>query len=137
MLNYVNDDFKLFKHYSNILNSTIFRNDGLVGVAKALELLFTGKIIDAKEAKEIGLVNQVVPADELKTATLEMARGIVKAPPISIRMIKKGVYQGIDADLDTQVLWEHLVFNMSRQTEDHLEGARSFMEKREPKFKGR
>lgn len=109
----------------------------LVGVAKSLELLFTGRIIDAKEAKEIGMVNQVVPADELKTAVYEMARSIAKGPPISIRMIKKGIYQGIDADLDMQLQWEHLALNMCRQTEDHLEGARSFLGKREPEFKGK
>ena len=109
----------------------------IVGVAKALELLFTGKIIDAAEAKEIGMVNQVVPADQLKTATLEMARTIVKAPPLSIKMIKKGVYQGLESDLDTQVLWEHLVFTMARQTEDHHEGVKAFMEKRKPEFKGK
>jgi enoyl-CoA hydratase/carnithine racemase len=109
----------------------------LVGVAKALELLFTGKIIDAAEAKEIGMVNQVVPADQLEAAVMEMAQGIVKAPPLSIKMIKKGVYQGLEGDLETQVLWEHLAFTMARQTEDHLEGVKSFLEKREPEFKGR
>lgn len=109
----------------------------LVGVAKALELLFTGRIIDAREAREIGLVNRVVPADELRKATSELASSIAKGPPISLRMIKKGIYMGVDNDLDTQVQWEHLAFNMCRQTEDHLEGAKSFLEKREPKFRGR
>ena len=109
----------------------------IVGVAKALELLFTGKIIDAAEAKEIGMVNQVVPADHLEKATLEMARAIAMAPPLSIRMIKKGVYQGLENDLDTQVLWEHLVFTMARQTEDHYEGIKAFLEKRKPDFKGK
>lgn len=109
----------------------------IVGMAKSLELLFTGKIIDAAEAKEIGLVNQVVPADELETATMEMAKSIAKAPPMSIRMIKKGIYQGMENDADTQVLWEHLVFTRSRQTEDHEEGVRSFLEKRDPEFKGK
>ncbi|MFC1887097.1 enoyl-CoA hydratase/isomerase family protein [Thermodesulfobacteriota bacterium] len=109
----------------------------IVGPAKSLELLFTGKIIDAAEAKEIGLVNQVVPADELENVTMELAKNIAKAPPMSIRMIKKGVYQGMENDADTQVLWEHLVFTRARQTEDHEEGVRSFLEKREPEFKGK
>ena len=109
----------------------------LVGMAKALELLFTGRIFDAKEAKEIGMVNQVVPADQLKKATYEMASSIAKAPPISLRMIKRGIYMGVDNDLNTQTNWEHLAFNMCRQTEDHFEGAKSFLENREPHFKGR
>jgi enoyl-CoA hydratase/carnithine racemase len=109
----------------------------IVGVAKSLELLFTGKIIDAVEAKEIGLVNQVVPADELEAVSMKMAKTIAKAPPMSIRMIKRGIYQGMENDADTQVLWEHLVFTRARQTEDHEEGVRSFLEKRDPEFKGR
>ena len=69
--------------------------------------------------------------------TMEMAKSITKAPPMSIRMIKRGIYQGMENDADTQVLWEHLVFTRARQTEDHEEGVRSFLEKREPEFKGR
>lgn len=109
----------------------------LVGLGNALELLFTGKIISAEEAKEMGMVNHVVPPEELEKVTYEMAETIAKAPPFSIRMIKRGIYQGIDADLESQVLWEHLVFNTARQTEDHLEGVNAFLEKRDPLFKGK
>jgi len=109
----------------------------LVGLGNALELLFTGKIISAEEAKEIGMVNRVVSPEQLEKVTYEMAETIAQAPPVSIRMIKRGIYQGIDADLESQVLWEHLVFNMARQTEDHLEGINAFLEKRDPRFRGR
>jgi len=109
----------------------------LVGLGNALELLFTGKIISAAEAKEMGMVNHVIPDGELASFTYDMAETIAQAPPLSIRMIKRGIYQGIDADLASQVLWEHLVFNTARQTEDHLEGVNAFLEKRHPEFKGK
>ncbi len=72
-----------------------------------------------------------------ETIKYDLAETIAKAPPLPIRMIKRGVYQGIDADLESQVLWEHLVFNTVRQTEDHLEGIHAFLDKREPLFKGK
>jgi len=109
----------------------------LVGLGNALELLFTGKIISAAEAKEMGMVNHVVPSEDLASFTYGMAETIAQAPPLSIRMIKRGIYQGIDADLESQVLWEHLVFNTARQTEDHLEGINAFLEKRDPRFRGK
>ena len=109
----------------------------LIGLGKTLELLLTGRIIDAEEAKEIGLVSQVVPADQLETATRELAKNIAESAPIAVRLTKKGIYQGVDADLSTQMQWEDFAVTMLRQTEDHQEAARAFLEKRQPKFKGR
>ena len=109
----------------------------LIGMGKACELAFTARMIDAKEAKEIGLVNQVVPSSELTKTSYEMASNIAKLAPLSMRFTKKGLYKGVDNDLATQVQYEVFANNYLRGTEDHEEGARAFLEKREPVFKGK
>ena len=109
----------------------------VVGIGKACELVFTGRMIDSKEAKEIGLVNQVVPADELMDRTYEMASDIIKAAPLATRISKVGLYQGMNADLTTQLRWESLALSYLSGTEDSKEAARAFMEKRDPIFRGR
>jgi enoyl-CoA hydratase/carnithine racemase len=109
----------------------------LIGISKSLELLYTGRIVDAQEAREIGLVNKVVPADRLMDTTYELAEGIAKAPAISVRLIREGIYQGVDADLATALRWEHFAFNVCLSTNDHEELVKAFLEKREPRFKGK
>ncbi|MBI4294747.1 MAG: enoyl-CoA hydratase/isomerase family protein [Chloroflexi bacterium] len=106
----------------------------LVGIARACELVFTARVISAAEAKEMGLVNRVVPAAELKAATMDMARSIAHNAPIAIRLSKKGLYQGLDADLATQVKTETSALSYCFGTEDHAEGIRAFLEKRPPRF---
>ncbi|MBI4765418.1 MAG: enoyl-CoA hydratase [Deltaproteobacteria bacterium] len=108
----------------------------IIGIAKACELTFTGRIIDATEAEKIGMVNQVVLHEDLKRVTQEMARTIAQAPPLAIQMGKLSLYQGLDANLHTQSVWERLVQNYLKYTEDHKEGIRAFLEKRSPMFKG-
>jgi len=109
----------------------------VVGIGKACELVFTGRMIDAKEAKEIGLVNQVVPADKLLETTYEMASSITKAAPLATRISKMGLYQGMNADLTTQLRWESLALSHLRGTEDFKEAIKAFSEKRDPVFRGR
>ncbi len=109
----------------------------IIGVGKACELVFTGRMIDAREAKEIGLVNQVVPADQLTEIAGEMAGNIAKAAPLAQEISKMGLYQGLDADLPTQLRWEVLANGYLGGTEDCKEAIKAFMEKREPIFKGR
>jgi len=110
----------------------------IVGIAKACELIFTGRMIDAKEAKEIGLVNHVFPAHELMPRTMEMATCIAQGPPIAIGIAKQLLYHGLETNNITTYL-ERDIFCLSYcfQTEDREEGIRSFLEKRPPKFKGR
>ncbi len=72
----------------------------LVGPAKAMELMLTGRMVEAPEALEIGLVNKVVAADELAAATNEFAAGIAQAHPVVARMIKSSIYQGATGDMD-------------------------------------
>jgi len=109
----------------------------VIGISKACELVFTGRMVDATEAREIGLVNQVVPPDRLNEVTYEMAGNIAKAVPMAQEISKMGLYQGLDADLPTQLRWEVLANGFLGGTEDRKEAIRAFVEKREPVFKGR
>ncbi len=109
----------------------------LVGTGHACELAFTGDPIDAKEAERIGLVNRVVPHDQLMTATMELATRIAKGPPITIRLTKAAIYKGLDADLLSHMQYELLANRIALATEDFKEGIASFIERREAQFKGR
>lgn len=109
----------------------------LVGIAKALELFWTGEFVDAREAERIGLVNKVVPASELRTVTYDLARRIADGPQIAIRMTKRAVYQSMRTDLRTSLdlISSHLA--VIQYTEDHQEAVRAFKERRPPRFTGR
>ena len=109
----------------------------LIGMGKACELLFTSKMIDAKEAKEIRLVDHVVPASNLAKATYEMAGSIAKLPPLAMQMNKKGLRQAMHTDLPTQLQYEALANYYLHDAEDHKEAIKAFREKREPIYKGR
>ncbi len=109
----------------------------LIGIAKACELVFTAKIIDANEAKAIGLVNEVVPATSLAEATNKMATEIAEMPPIALQLARKALYQGLDSDLDAQIQFEQLCQSTCFRTEDHREGIKAFLEKRKPVFQGK
>jgi enoyl-CoA hydratase/carnithine racemase len=108
----------------------------LVGTARALELLWTGDFVSAEDAERIGLVNRVVPADELVPMTLKLAARLASGPSVAIRTIKRAVYQGVRMDLRTHLdlISSHMA--IVRQTHDHREGARAFVEKRPPRFVG-
>ena len=94
-------------------------------------------MIDAKEAREIGLVNQVVSPDELAEATWQMARSIARLSPLSVQACKRALYQGLDDDLAAQLQYEDFAQNYLRGTEDLREATRAFREKRDGVFKGR
>jgi enoyl-CoA hydratase/carnithine racemase len=108
----------------------------LIGVAKACELAFTGRSVSAQEAKELGLVNCVVPSSELQKTTNEIAGSIVQGAPLGMEMTKKALYQGLDNDFTSQLQHEYHALNRAFQTEDHHEGVKAFLEKRPPVFKG-
>jgi len=109
----------------------------LVGVGKAKELLFTGDIIIAAEAKEIGLVNKVVPHEKLMETVMEIAEKILSKAPLAISMTKAAVNAGTEADLRVGLALEKLCQTVLFNTEDRLEGTRAFLEKRTPQFKGK
>jgi len=108
----------------------------LVGTAKAMELYFTGQVIDAREAERIGMVNKAVPPEELEKATYEMAGMIAKKAPIALGMIKEVLYKGLNSDLVTELDMEATSQCICLKTEDHIEGVRALLKKREPVFKG-
>ncbi|MCO5200854.1 MAG: enoyl-CoA hydratase-related protein [Chloroflexi bacterium] len=115
----------------------LWRLPRVVGPSKAAELLFTGDVIDAREAERIGLVSRVVPPNELRTAAMEIARKIAANPPIAMRYMKEGLRKSVHASM--QEMGEYVGSSLAYlfTTEDHKEGAMSFVERREPVFRGR
>ena len=109
----------------------------IVGIPKAIELVFTGRIIDSEEAKEIGLVSEVYPEDKFIEATYELAEHIAKGAPIALALAKRAIYQFPNAFLDAAMQLEHFSLDYAGKTEDREEGIRSFLEKRKADFQGR
>ncbi len=109
----------------------------LIGPSKAKMLLFTGDIISADEALKIGLVDRVFPADRLMDETMEFAKKIASKPRLALRLIKQAVNNGLDMDLLSGLKYETECFIVSYFSEDGQEGLKAFVEKREPKYKGR
>ncbi len=109
----------------------------LVGYAKAAELIFTGQVIGAEEAFRLGLVNKLVPHEQLPTATRELAERIAKNAPIPIAFAKRGLQNFHRWDLAQAVDYEAYVLELVMKTEDITEGFSAFLEKRDPVFKGR
>ncbi|MGA4991898.1 enoyl-CoA hydratase/isomerase family protein [Nonomuraea bangladeshensis] len=109
----------------------------LVGPARAKDLIFTGRHVSAAEALEIGLVDRVVPDEQVYTAALEWAATFVGGPSIAVRAAKQAVDQGLEVDLDTGLELERLQFSGLFATDDAKIGMRAFAEKAKPKFTGR
>jgi enoyl-CoA hydratase/carnithine racemase len=109
-----------------------------VGLAKACEMVLTGDMIDAAEAERIGLVNRVVPHDDLMKAARELALKIAKNPPLAVAMAKADLYKAMEEkDIIKQMKREEKTQEVLINTEDFMEAATAFMEKREPVFKGK
>jgi enoyl-CoA hydratase len=108
----------------------------LIGKARALELLLTGEMIDAEEARRIGLVNRVVPGDRLLPEAEGLLRGILENGPLAIRACLEAVDTGSDMSMDQALLLEAGYFGLLSATEDMREGTKAFTEKRKPAFKG-
>lgn len=106
-----------------------------VGTAMALELITTGRNVKAEEAKAIGLVNHVHPADDLMEAAMKTAKTIASKGPVSIKLAKEAIQRGAHMDLDSAGLFESEVFGLCFATEDQKEGMTAFVEKRKAAFK--
>ncbi|MFL5735065.1 MAG: enoyl-CoA hydratase/isomerase family protein [Chloroflexia bacterium] len=109
----------------------------LVGRDRAKMLIFTGARIGAEEALRLGLVDRVVPAEELMEAALTLAKDLAGSAPRAIALAKQAVNQGISLPLDEALELEARLFGQAVATEDRREGASAFMEKRAPEWKGR
>ena len=109
----------------------------LLGISKALELVWSGDIIDAHEAKAIGLVRQVVPHEELIPTTLELAKRLAQGPTLAIGMGKRAMYKSRIAALQEALEFESYGQAQLRETADHAEGVKAFLEKREANYIGR
>ena len=109
----------------------------LVGYAKACELIFSGEVIDAKEAYSLGMVNKIVEHEKLRKVTAEMAQRMAKNAPIPIAFAKRGLQNFYKWDLAQALDYESYVLSVTMQSEDIKEGFTAFLEKREPEFKGR
>jgi enoyl-CoA hydratase/carnithine racemase len=109
----------------------------LIGKNRAKEMIFTGKRISAQEAQALGIVNKVVPVEQVDEAVLQMAEEICANAPIAVRQAKKAIELGIDADLRTGMEIENETYNVNLVTEDRQEGIRAFNEKRPPRWQGR
>lgn len=107
-----------------------------VGLAKARELAYLGEFIGAEEALRIGLVNRLVPADELPAAAEALARRIASRAPVAVQLHKVMLDRGQEASLDAMLNFETEALVQTAMTRDNLEGTRAFFEKREPEFTG-
>jgi len=109
----------------------------VVGLCRAMDMLFSGDLIDAAEAYRIGLVNKVVPVSELMDRTLEMARRYAQGPAQSYKLTKWAVYRGLELGLPSALEHECFGQNLLLGTEDVREAAQAFSENRMPVYKGK
>jgi len=109
----------------------------LVGKGRALDLILTGRMVGAAEAREMGLVNQVVPAAELMDAARKLAGVLMEKGPLALRFSMEAVGGGIEMSLDDGLNWEAHLFGLTTGTQDMKEGLGAFLEKRKAAFKGR
>jgi enoyl-CoA hydratase len=109
----------------------------LIGRTKAIEMDMLGEMIPAAEAHRLGLVNKVVPADELDKAVDELVEKLGSKGPVALGMVKLAVNNGMDMDLNRGLYYEAECFGAACGTEDAKEGTKAFMEKRKPEFKGK
>ena len=109
----------------------------LVGVGRAVEMILTSRIVDAQDAREMGLVTSVVPQADLLASARHTASTILSKGPVAVRLAKTVVRAGYDADRHTGQVVERLAQSVLYATADKTEGATAFLEKRTPRFTGR
>ena len=126
------------------INMAVIAGDGgayflsrLVGTSKALELLLTGEVVSPEEALQLGIVNRVVPHEDLTKETIALAETIAHKPPLAVRMMKRSVYQAQTGSLRSHLDYISSQMALLSETDDHREAAQAFLEKRAPVFTGK
>lgn len=109
----------------------------IVGLSRALELMYTGEMLDAQEALRLGLVSRLTPPDQLLPIATELAGRIAKGPSLAIEVTKRLAYRSLLLELEDHLRMEEYWSRVCQTSEDAQEGVRSFLEKREPQFRGR
>ncbi|GAB3245618.1 enoyl-CoA hydratase/isomerase family protein [Nocardioides dilutus] len=115
----------------------IYRLPRMIGIRKTKELMLTGKLLTGKEAVDFDLINASAPADELDQLVKDFIAPIIDKSPFAMRLTKMTIDRGLDADIQSLMVMEHLAVGNALQSEDAREGVNAFLEKREPKWVGR
>jgi 2-(1,2-epoxy-1,2-dihydrophenyl)acetyl-CoA isomerase len=116
-------------------SGSLFFLPRLVGTAKAMELCLTGDPVSAQDAERIGMVNRVVPHDDLLKTAMEWATRLALGPGKAIGLIKRGLNRSLSSDLGAMLEVEAQLQEIAGRTQDHREGVLAFLEKRKPSFK--
>lgn len=109
----------------------------MIGLARALDVLLSGRLMSGREAHELGLVNRVAPAGQALSAARALAGELAENSPLAVAVIKHQVYGGLESTMEQQLNRELTATRELLKSRDHAEGIRSFMEKRQPRFEGR
>src|SRR4051794_24513968 len=109
----------------------------LIGPARAKDLIFSGRMVDAAEALRIGLADRVVPAADVYAAAVDLVRAYANGPALALRAAKLAIDGGLGMDLASGLAWESQLFAGLFATDDRVEGTTAFVEKRKPTFTGR
>jgi enoyl-CoA hydratase len=109
----------------------------LIGICRAKELIYTGDIIGAEEALRLGLVNRVVPVDQLMPVAKELAKKIATKSSAALKLAKTAINRGMQTNLESGLKYEYELYSLALSLEDRVEGVNAFLEKRTPKFVGR
>jgi 2-(1,2-epoxy-1,2-dihydrophenyl)acetyl-CoA isomerase len=109
----------------------------IIGLAKAAEMMMTGEAIDAQEALRVGLVNKVVPAEQLQDKAMELATKLSNGPSVAMSIIKQGIVRGLSGTMMGEIDWAVYMQSICFKTEDCKEGIRAFKERRKARFQGK
>lgn len=115
----------------------IYRLPRMIGIRKTKELMLTGKLLSGAEAADFDLINKSAPPEELDATVEEFIGHLTDKSPFQMRVTKMAIDRGLDADIQSLMVLEHLAVGVTLNSEDAAEGVAAFLEKREPKWKGR